>query len=41
MAICLTCATPAQGVWALVDGELFLPEAWFTPAYAERREQVG
>jgi SRSO17 transposase len=41
VATCLTYANPAQGVWALIDGELFLPEAWFTPAYAERREQVG
>lgn len=40
VATCLTYAHPALGVWALIDGELFLPEAWFTPAYAERREQV-
>lgn len=40
VATCLTYANPEQGVWALIDGELFLPEAWFTPAYAERRAQV-
>jgi SRSO17 transposase len=27
--------------WALVDSELFLPEAWFTPQSATRRQQVG
>jgi SRSO17 transposase len=26
--------------WVLIDGELFLPEAWFTPAYAARRAAV-
>ena len=40
VATCLTYAHPPLGVWALVDGELFLPEAWFTPAYADRRKQV-
>lgn len=40
VATCLTYAHPEMGVWALIDGELFLPEAWFSPAYAERREQV-
>jgi SRSO17 transposase len=40
VATCLTYAHPALGVWALIDGELFLPEAWFGPAYAEQREQV-
>jgi len=40
VATCLTYAHPALGVWALVDGELFLPEAWFSPAYAERRARV-
>ena len=40
VATCLTYAHPELGVWALIDGELFLPEAWFSPAYAERREQV-
>ena len=40
VATCLTYAHPALGVWALIDGELFLPEAWFTPTHAEQREQV-
>src|SRR6266536_2282747 len=40
VATCLTYAHPGLGVWALIDGELFLPEAWFSPAYAERRAQV-
>ncbi len=37
----LAYAHPATGTWALVDVELFLPEAWFTPAFAERRQAVG
>jgi SRSO17 transposase len=37
----LTYAHPATGTWALVDVELFLPEDWFTPAGAERRQAVG
>jgi len=40
VATCLTYAHPGLGVWALIDGELFLPEAWFSPAYVERRAQV-
>jgi SRSO17 transposase len=28
-------------VWALVDAEIFLPEAWFGEAYADLRKQVG
>jgi SRSO17 transposase len=28
-------------IWTWIDGELFLPEAWFTAGYAERRRQVG
>jgi SRSO17 transposase len=27
--------------WAWVDGELYLPEVWFSEAYAAVREQVG
>ena len=41
VATCLTYAHPEMGVWALIDGELFLPEAWFSPAYAERRGAAG
>lgn len=37
----LAYAHPSTGTWALVDTELFLPEAWFTPAFAERRQAVG
>jgi SRSO17 transposase len=28
-------------VWTWVDGELFLPEHWFTPAMADERQRVG
>lgn len=28
-------------VWALVDAEIFLPEAWFGESYADLRQQVG
>lgn len=28
-------------VWTWVDGELFLPEHWFTPAMAAERQRVG
>lgn len=37
VATCLTYAHPASGTWVLVAGELFLPEAWFTPAWADWR----
>lgn len=29
------------GQWAGVDGELYLPKAWFTPATASARKRVG
>lgn len=41
VATCLAWAHPATGTWALVAGELYVPQAWFTPAYAERRAKVG
>ena len=41
VATCLTFVHPATGTWTLVDGELFLPEAWFTPAAAPLRAEVG
>lgn len=41
VATCLSYANPALGLWTLLDGELFLPEAWFSEAYAERRQQAG
>lgn len=28
-------------VWAMVDAEVFLPEAWFSAAYAPLRQKVG
>lgn len=37
----LAYAHPATGTWALIDGELFVQEGWFTPAYTERRQAVG
>ena len=40
VATCLTYANPALGVWTLIDGELFLPQAWFSADYAALREQV-
>ena len=27
-------------IWTLVDGELFIPEEWFTPAFAHKREKL-
>lgn len=39
--VSLAYAHPASGTWALIDGELFLPEVWFTPEYAKRRQTVG
>jgi SRSO17 transposase len=41
VATCLTYAHPALGVWTLVDGELFVPEVWFSPACAQERERVA
>ncbi len=41
MATCLTFVHPETSTWVLVDGELFLPEAWFTRAYATLRAEVG
>jgi SRSO17 transposase len=41
VATCLSFVHPANGVWTLVDDELFLPEHWFSAAYAELRRQVG
>ena len=41
VATCLSLVHPARGVWTLVDDELFLPEHWFSPEYAELRREVG
>jgi SRSO17 transposase len=32
----------AQGnIWSWIDGELYLPKDWFSPAYAQQRQKVG
>src|SRR5216684_4594019 len=37
-----TCLTSANGGrWAMVDGELFLPEEWFGEAFAQTRHALG
>lgn len=38
---CLTYANATVGLWTMVDGELFLPEEWFGPDFAQRRKEVG
>ena len=38
---CLTYANAAGGLGAMVDGELFLPEEWFGPDFAQRRKELG
>ncbi len=38
---CLTYANATVGLWAMVDGELFLPQEWFGPAFAQRRQELG
>ena len=30
-----------DGHWTLLDGKLFLPEKWFSPSYAARREKAS
>jgi len=40
VATCLTYANPTAGVWMIVDGELFLPAAWFSDASAEARQRI-
>ena len=37
----LAYANVSAHLWTLVDGELFLPEAWFTSAYADQRKACG
>ncbi len=39
VGVFLALVTPQVTTW--VDGELFLPEDWFSAAFAERRQQVG
>ena len=41
VSTCLAYAHPASGTWTLVDGELFLPEDWFSPEFAARRKAAG
>jgi SRSO17 transposase len=28
-------------IWSWIDGELYVPERWFSPAYSQRREKAG
>ena len=37
----LAYANVASHLWTLIDGELFLPEVRFTPAYADQRKACG
>src|SRR5262249_19802024 len=39
VATCLTYAN--GGLWAMVDGELFVPEEWLGAACAQRRKELG
>jgi SRSO17 transposase len=41
VATCLVYAHPQHAIWALVDSELFIPEAWFDKAHAALRQDVG
>jgi SRSO17 transposase len=38
---CLTYANATVRRWAMVDGELFLPQEWFGPDFAQRRKELG
>src|SRR5262252_7806793 len=38
---CLTYANATVGLWAMVDGELFLPQEWFGPDFAQKRQELG
>lgn len=38
---CLTYAHTTVGLWAMVDGELFLPQEGFGPDFAQRRKELG
>ena len=37
----LAFAHPTTNLWTWVDGELFIPEAWFTPERAQERRRLG
>jgi SRSO17 transposase len=38
---CLPYANATVGLWAMVDGELFVPQEWFGPDFAQRRKEWG
>jgi SRSO17 transposase len=38
---CLTYANATVGLGAMVDGELFWPQEWFGPDFAQRRKELG
>lgn len=38
---CLVYANLSVGLWTLIDGELFLPQEWLSPAFAEKRRELG
>ena len=39
VGVFVSLATPCAHTW--IDGELYVPERWFGPTYAKRREKVG
>jgi SRSO17 transposase len=38
---CLSYAHPKVGLWAMVDGELYLPKEWLGEEFAQRRKELG
>jgi DDE superfamily endonuclease len=38
---CLPYANATVRLWTMVEGELFLPEEWFGPDFAQRRKELG
>jgi SRSO17 transposase len=41
VGVYLAYVNAVQGLWTLVDGELFLPEAWCGSAFQTRRKRLG
>ena len=41
VATCLGYANDSIGLWTLLDGELFLPEAWFGADHSQLRDDLG
>jgi SRSO17 transposase len=41
VGVTLAYANVAAGLWTLADGELYLTEDWFGPAYADQRQALG